>query len=343
MSADEALDAGCGLITLDDILSAAEALKDKVHQTPVLTSTAISQLATKSCGRSIELVFKCENFQKTGSFKARGATNAVSKLTDEERARGVCTHSSGNHAQALAFAAQSAGVKDYVVMPSTASAVKRQAVAETYGGEVIECGPHPSDREQVCSSLIAEKDLVFVHPASDLRVIAGQATVAVELLRQCTHTPDVIIVPVGGGGLSSGTSVAVKYLSPETLVIGAEPLGADDAKRSLAAGHIIPQEDPRTIADGLRTSIYPSTFTLLRKNIHRIITVDEPAIFAATQLIWERMKILAEPSSATTLAVVLSDEFAELARQIKSRGDTLHVALVLSGGNVDFKSFRFPS
>ena len=236
------------LVSIDDIHRAHEAISPYIHRTPILTSTALSSLASSS-HLPVTLHFKCENFQKTGSFKARGALNAVLQLSPAEKTHGVCTHSSGNHAQALAFAAQVVGIPAHVVMPQLAPAVKRQAVADTYGAAVVECGNAPADREAVCQQVLASTGAHFVHPANDLRVIAGQGTAALEILQELPSL-HVVVVPVGGGGLSSGTCVAVKSQRPEVLVIGAEPLGADDAWRSLKEGRILPQVDPRTVADG---------------------------------------------------------------------------------------------
>ena len=326
---------GCGRVTIQDVVSVHQAIAPLIHRTPLLTCKAISATVSTSA-LPIELFFKCENFQKTGSFKARGALNAVRQLSDEEKKKGVCTHSSGNHAQALAFAAQTFGIPAHVVMPQNAPAVKRTAVAETYKGNVIECGNLPADREAVCKEVIASTGAHFVHPANDLRVIAGQGTVALEILQELKDL-HVVVVPVGGGGLSSGTCITVKSLRPDVLVFGAEPLGADDAYRSLQAGYIIPQTSPKTIADGLRTSIYDNTFAILSKNVDRIITVDEDAIIAANRLIWQRAKIVVEPSSAVTLAAVMSPVFEEATVNLRaSTPGPLKVALILSGGNVEF-------
>ena len=294
------------MVTIDHIRAAADRIAGRVHRTPVLTSTALNAMAGAS------LYFKCENFQKVGAFKMRGATNAVLSLTDEEAARGVATHSSGNHAQALALAARDRGVPAYIVMPSTAPGVKRAAV-EGYGAEIITCEPTLQAREETLEAVVARTGAAFVHPYDDDRIIAGQGTAALELL---VEVPDlnVVMTPVGGGGLLSGTALATRALAPRARVIAAEPAGADDAARSLAAGHIIPSVRPDTVADGLLTSLGKRNFPIIKESVTAIWTVDDPSIIAAMKLVWERMKIVIEPSAAVCPAAVLGrpDEVAGL-------------------------------
>ncbi|MEN8008424.1 MAG: pyridoxal-phosphate dependent enzyme [Candidatus Krumholzibacteriota bacterium] len=306
------------MVSIEDIKQAADRIAGRVHRTPVLTCAAIDELAGAS------LFFKCENFQKVGAFKMRGATNAVLSLADDEAARGVATHSSGNHAQALALAARQRGIPAYIVMPSTAPAVKRVAV-EGYGAEIITCEPTLRAREETLASVVARTGAVFVHPYDNDRIIAGQGTAALELLEEIIDL-DVVMAPVGGGGLLSGTALAVKALAPAARIIAAEPTGADDAARSLAAGRIIPSVDPDTVADGLLTSLGERNFPIIKENVAAIWTVGDQEIIAAMRLIWERMKIVIEPSAAVCPAAVL-------ARPEETAG--LRIGIILSGGNVD--------
>lgn len=275
------------------------------------------------------LFFKCENFQKVGAFKIRGATNAVLSLSDEERRRGVVTHSSGNHAQALALAARQQGARAVIVMPSNAPAVKRAAV-EGYGAEVRTCEPTQAAREETAAAAVAETGGILIHPFEDLRIIAGQASVAKELLEDVPDL-DLLVPPVGGGGLASGTVLAARHFGSSgggtrVRVLGAEPAGADDARRSLEAGKIVPLERPRSIADGLLTTVGEITFPILRAGLEGIVTVEDDEIVAAMRLIWERMKLVVEPSAAVPLAALLKGER-------KTRG--LRIGVILSGGNVD--------
>ena len=306
------------MVTIDDIRRAAVRIAGHVHRTPVLTCAAVDRLAGAS------LFFKCENFQKVGAFKMRGATNAVLSLGDEEAARGVATHSSGNHAQALALAARQRGVPAFIVMPRTAPAVKRKAV-EGYGAEIIPCEPTLQAREETLAAVTERTGAAFVHPYDDERIIAGQGTAALELLDEVGDL-DLVMTPVGGGGLLAGTALAVKALSPATRVIAGEPAGADDAARSLAAGRIIPSVDPDTVADGLLTSLGERNFPVIRQHVEAIWTVADPTIIAAMRLVFERMKIVIEPSAAVCLAAVL-DRPAAVAG--------LRIGIILSGGNVD--------
>jgi len=306
------------MVSIEDIRQAAKRISGRVHRTPVITCTAIDGLA------GANLFFKCENFQKVGAFKMRGATNAVLSLNDDEAARGVATHSSGNHAQALALAAQLRGIPAYIVMPSNAPAVKRVAV-EGYGAEIITCEPTLQAREETLKAVVERTGAVFVHPYDNETIIAGQGTVALELLEDVPDL-DVVMAPVGGGGLLSGTALAVKAMAPEARIIAAEPVGADDAARSLAAGHIIPSVKPDTVADGLLTSLGERNFPIIKENVSAIWTVGDPEIIAAMKLIWERMKIVIEPSAAVCPAAVL-------ARPAEVAG--LRMGIILSGGNVD--------
>lgn len=303
---------------LDDIRAAAERIGPFIHKTPVLTCAALDELA------GAQLFFKCENFQKGGAFKARGATNAVFSLTEAEASRGVATHSSGNHAAALAMAAKRRGILAHVVMPRTAPFVKRSAVA-ALGARIMECEPTLEAREAALAAVLKETGAIFVPPYNDVRVIAGQGTAAMELLEQVSGL-DVVITPVGGGGLLSGTAIAAKALRLGIKVFGAEPAAADDAFQSMQAGRILPSENPQTIADGLRTSLGELTFAIIRQHADGIFTVSEDGIIQAMRLIWERMKIIVEPSSSVPLAAILAhpQPFTKL-----------RVGIILSGGNVD--------
>ena len=301
-----------------DILDASRRIAPFIHRTPVLTCSALD----KASGAT--LFFKCENFQKVGVFKIRGATNAVSLLSEKEASRGVATHSSGNHAAALAVAAGRRGIKAYVVMPENAPGVKKEAVAG-YGAEIVFCRPTLESRENALAEVVRRTGASVVHPYNDGRVIAGQGTAALELCEE-TAGLDVVIAPVGGGGLLSGTAIAVNGMSSRTAVLAAEPERADDACRSFRAGRIIPVEHPDTIADGLRTSLGSLTFPIIREYVSDILTVSENAIVSAMRLVWERMKIVVEPSAAVPLAAILShaEKFAGK-----------RVGVILSGGNVD--------
>ena len=304
---------------LDAVRAAAARIAGFVHRTPVMTSETLDRLA----GRHVH--FKCENLQKTGAFKYRGATNAVQKLSDAAAAKGVVTHSSGNHAQALALAARVRGVPAYIVMPRTAPLVKKAAV-EGYGGIVTLCEPTLAAREETAARLVAETGGTLIPPFDHPDVIAGQGTAALELLEDVPDL-DAVVSPVGGGGLLSGFCVASRGVNPAIRVFGAEPLGADDAARSKAAGRFIPQTAPNTIADGLLTSLGELTWPIIRDQVERVFTVTEDRIRAAMRLVWERMKLVIEPSAAVGVAVVLSDEFRALAGVRK-------VGVVLCGGNV---------
>ena len=304
--------------TLADIRAAAERIRPYAHRTPVLTCQSLDeQVGTR-------VFLKCENLQKVGAFKFRGACNAVYSLTEAQAARGVATHSSGNHAQALALAARLRGIPAYIVMPSNAPQVKKDAVAG-YGGRITFCEPTLAARESTLARIVEETGAEVVHPYNDERVIAGQGTAALELLAE---VPDlgVVITPVGGGGLLSGTSLTVKGVAPRVRVIAGEPENADDAYRSLQAGRILPSENPRTLADGLLTSLGTLTFPIIRENVEQIVTVSEAGIVAAMKFVWERAKIVIEPSSAVAVGVLWE-------RKIDLTG--LKVGVILSGGNVD--------
>ena len=304
--------------SFEDILQAAKRIAPYVHRTPVMTCTAINLLA------GAEVFFKCENLQKVGAFKIRGATNAVYSLADNQTASGVCTHSSGNHAAALAQAARWRGMTATVVMPDNAPLPKKKAVAG-YGAKIIFCEPTLKARQDTLAKVVAETGAVVVHPYNDSRVIAGQATAVLELHDQ-VHDLDAVITPVGGGGLLSGTALSVNAISNTTRVYGAEPENVNDAFASLESGKIMPATGKKTIADGLLTCLGDITFPIIQKHVKGILTVSETEIIDAMRLIWERMKLIVEPSSAVALAAVLKNpqEFS---------GE--RVGIILSGGNVD--------
>ena len=309
---------------LSDIQQAAHRIQSLIHRTPVLTSESIDHIA------GCHIFFKCENFQKAGAFKMRGAANAVLSLSEAERQRGVATHSSGNHGQALARAAQGVGCPAYIVMPTTAPEVKKRAVA-SYGAEITFCEPTLVARETTLAEVVQRTGAPVVHPYNDERVIAGQGTAALELIDE-VGTLDAVLAPVGGGGLLSGTAIATHGLLPEALVVAGEPAGADDAYRSLRAGRIIPSESPDTLADGLLTSLGDKTFPIIQQHVDRIITVSEAEIIAAMRLVWERMKIIIEASCAVPLAALLQEKetFADQ-----------RVGIILTGGNVDLEKLPF--
>ncbi len=302
------------------IRNASARLGPWVHETPVLTSKTLDA----RCGGSV--FFKCENFQKVGAFKYRGAMNALLQLGDEEKTAGVVTHSSGNHGQALAAAGQALGVPVRVIMPRTAPAVKRAAV-EGYGATVVECEPTLAAREAAVADQIGRHGYHLVHPFDDWRVIAGQGTVAWELLEQAGPL-DMVITPIGGGGLAAGTCLAVKGQSPSTRVIGAEPAVADDALRSLATGRLEPSNDPVTVADGLRTSLGEKTFSVLQRHLDGVVTATDAEALDAMRFVWERMKIIIEPSCAFPFAPIHNGKL-----DVKG----LRVGIILSGGNVDLE------
>jgi threonine dehydratase len=303
------------------IRDAASRIAAHAHRTPVLTSRTLDERF------GARLFFKCENLQRVGAFKFRGAANAVFSLSDADAAAGVATHSSGNHAQALALAARLRGIAAHIVMPENSPAVKVEAV-RGYGGRIVFCRPTQSDREQTLARVVAETGARFVHPYDDPRVVAGQATCALELLEQAGPL-DAILVPIGGGGLASGTLLACGFTSPATAVYAVEPKGADDAFRSVRDGRIHPSTDPHTIADGLRTSLGTLTFPIVKALVREIVTVGEAAIVDGMRLVWERMKLVIEPSAAVPLAALLEDAVAVRGKR---------VGVILSGGNVDLGS-----
>jgi threonine dehydratase len=305
-------------LTLHDIEAAAQRIANYAHRTPVLTCQSLDAMVGAS------LFFKCENFQKVGAFKFRGACNAVFSLSEQEAGRGVATHSSGNHAAALALAARWRGISATIVMPYTAPALKKAAVAG-YGARVVFCEPTLKAREETLAAEVARSGATVVHPYNDERVIAGQGTAALELLADVANL-DIVMTPVGGGGLLSGTAIAVTACSPKTKVMGAEPEGADDAYRSLRAGRILPSLSPKTIADGLLTSLGDKTFPIIQEKVTDIVTVSEEAIISAMRHIWERMKIIIEPSCAVPFAALLEGK-------VNVKGQ--RVGIILTGGNVD--------
>ncbi|PSL04389.1 threonine dehydratase [Cecembia rubra] len=310
--------------SLDDIRLAHQRIQPFIHRTPIMTSEAINQIA------GCDIYFKCENFQKVGAFKARGAANAVAKLDEEQKKNGVATHSSGNHAAALARAATVAGIKSYIVMPSNAPEIKKKAV-KGYGGEIIECEPNLQARETTLQEVVNRTGATFIPPYDYMDVVEGQATCALELWGEGIPF-DVIMAPVGGGGLLGGTALTTKYISPNTQVIAGEPAGADDAYRSFQAKQLIPMVGPKTIADGLLTSLGKINFAIIMKYVDDILTVTEEEIIEAMRLIYERMKIVIEPSCAVPLAALLKH---------KQRFKGQKVGIILSGGNVDLGKLPF--
>ena len=301
-----------------DVLEAAARIRGRAIRTPVLTCSSLDAIF------GARLFFKCENFQKVGAFKFRGACNAVFSLAESDASRGVATHSSGNHAAALALAAKLRGIPCRVVMPCNAPDVKKAAVAG-YGAEIDFCAPTLAAREALLEAVVARTGAVVVHPYDDAHVIAGQGTVALELLDAVPNL-DLVLTPIGGGGLTAGVALTVKSRSPNTRMVAVEPEGADDAYRSFRNGARLPSIAPQTIADGLLTSVGVRNFALIRRCVDDIVTVGDPAIIRAMRLIWERMKIVVEPSAAVPLAALVE-------KRIDIRG--ARVGIVLSGGNVD--------
>ncbi|NNU81142.1 pyridoxal-phosphate dependent enzyme [Halovulum dunhuangense] len=304
--------------TLDDVIAAHERIKPHIHRTPVLTSSYFNQLT------GAELFFKCENFQKAGAFKVRGACNAVFGLTDEQAARGVATHSSGNHALSLSYAAGRRGIPCHVVMPRTAPQAKKDAVIG-YGGQITECEPSTTSREAVFAEVQARTGAEFVHPYNDPRVVAGQGTCSRELNEQVEGL-DAVIAPVGGGGMISGTCLTLSNIAPHVEIYAAEPEQADDAYRSFKAGHIIADDAPDTVADGLKVPLKDLTWHFVRNHVTDILTASEDEIVDAMKLTWARMKIVMEPSCAVPLATILKNP--EVFRGKR-------VGVIVTGGNVD--------
>lgn len=310
--------------TLADITAAHQRIAPHIHKTPVLSSHSINEIA------GCEIHFKCENLQKIGAFKIRGATNAILNLTEDERTNGVATHSSGNHAQAVALAARENGLKAYVVMPQNSSEVKVEAV-KGYGAEITFCENDIESRQSTLEKILQETDAKFIHPYNNIDVITGQATVARELIEQ-TDGLDIIIAPIGGGGLMSGTCLSALYLSENTNVIGSEPANVDDAFRSLAAGAIQTNDTTDTIADGLKTNLGEIAFSIIKGHVDQIITVSEDEIISAMRIVWERMKIIIEPSSAVPFAAIMREPQIFKDKQ---------VGLIVTGGNVELGSLPF--
>ncbi|MDX1653179.1 MAG: pyridoxal-phosphate dependent enzyme [Brumimicrobium sp.] len=299
-------------------------IENNIHRTPVLTSNSLNEIS------GAELYFKCENFQRMGAFKIRGALNAILLLSEDKKKKGVITHSSGNFAQALALAARSLGVKSYIVMPENAPRVKIEAV-KGYGGKIIFCPPTQKDREETSHKLVKETGATFIHPSNDKNVILGQGTVAKELLEDYNGL-EIIVSPVGGGGLIAGSILAAEYYSNNCKVIGAEPMEADDAYRSLLSGRIETNETTNTLADGLKTNLGNINFPIIKTGIDEIIRVDEKSISEAMKMIWERMKIVVEPSSAIAFAAVLKNP-----EKFRSK----KIGILISGGNVDLSGLPF--
>ncbi|GET30723.1 pyridoxal-phosphate dependent enzyme [Prolixibacter sp. SD074] len=312
------------LPTFNDVKEAHQRIRPYIHRTPVLTSQSVNHLL------GAELFFKCENFQKVGAFKFRGACNAVFSLTEKEASKGVGTHSSGNHAAAVALASRLRGIQARIVMPVTAPDIKKKAVAG-YGAEITYCAPTLEARETMLRQLIDKHGITEIHPYNNFFVISGQGTAAKELIEDVGDL-DIMMTPVGGGGLLSGTALSAKALLPNCRIIAAEPAGADDACRSFHAGHIIPSTQPKTIADGLLTSLGEMNFAIIQHSVDDIVTVSEEAIIKAMRMIWERMKIIIEPSSAVPVAALLE-------KKIQPKGQK--IGIILSGGNVDLGNLPF--
>lgn len=311
--------------TRKDIVESHQLIQHLIHQTPVMSSESLNTMT------GCQLYFKCENFQKIGAFKMRGAANAAMRLSQQDLKKGLATHSSGNHAQAVARAARELGVPAYIVMPENAPAVK-VAATKDYGAEIVFCESTPEGREAMLKKVVAENKATFIHPFDNYSVIAGQATAAKELIEQLDSPLDILMAPVGGGGLLSGTALAAKYFSSGTTVIAAEPAKVDDAKRAFISGELEKNATTDTIADGLRTPICEKTLAIIRANVSDILLVEEIAIAHAMKQVWERMKIIIEPSSAVPLAAVFS--YPEIFKNKK-------IGVILTGGNVDVEHLPF--
>jgi threonine dehydratase len=306
------------MVDLDTIRRAHERIRAHIHRTPILTSARLNEASGSS------LFFKCENFQKVGAFKARGATNAVFALDERIAKRGVATHSSGNHAAALSRAAKLRGIPAHIVMPSNSPQVKVRAV-EGYGGQIVFCEPNQRAREEACARVIAETGATLIHPFENEDVMAGQGTIAIELLEEVPDL-DLVLCPVGGGGVLCGIAVAAKTLRPDIKIIAVEPAGADDAAQSFHQNKLVYQEKKATIADGLRTNLGAPNFDLVRRYVDDVVTVSEESIVAAMRALFETMKIVVEPSGAVSYGAVVERKVA---------GDSLRVGIILTGGNVD--------
>ena len=311
-------------MTRKNLIDCHNRIKPFIHNTPVLTSSYINEIT------GADVYFKCENFQKMGAFKMRGAANAILRLSDEQKSNGVVTHSSGNHAQAISLAAKKIGIKAYIVMPSNAPKIKKEAV-KGYGGELIECESNLEAREAAAKDVVHSKSATFIHPSNNLDVIIGQGTVTKELIEQYGSF-DHILVPIGGGGLIAGSALAAKYFGKNCTVIGAEPFEVDDAYRSLKSGKIETNESANTIADGLKTQLGDKNFPIIRNEIKSIIRITEEEIIESMKIIWERLKVICEPSCSLPLAAVLKNK--ETFRNKK-------VGIIISGGNVDLNNLPF--
>src|SRR5262244_885907 len=314
----------------ETIIAAHQRIAPRIHRTPILRSATLDELT------GAQLFFKCENLQKTGSFKIRGATNAIFSLSEEEASRGIVTHSSGNHAAAVSCAAAWRGVPAWIVMPKNAPIVKCKAV-EAYGGRITFCEPKVSARSETAARIQAETGAVMIHPYDDDRIIAGQATAAKELLEDAGEL-DAILSPVSGGGLLSGTSLSAKYMQPAVRVYGCEPAKADDAYRSLQTGTLQSLESSDTIADGLRASLAPRTFAILRELLAGVLLVNEDEIIRAMEIVWERLKVITEPSSAIALAPLLRPNASA---SLFPGSEAPRIGIILSGGNVDLRTLPF--
>lgn len=311
--------------TREEILEAHKRIAPIIHRTPVLTSQSLNEML------GCEIHFKCENFQKVGAFKIRGATNAIWQIDAAELQNGVATHSSGNHAQAVAFGAKAKGIPAHIVMPSTAPKVKKAAVIG-YGATVYECAPTLAARESTLEEVVAKTGAFFIHPFDNHMVVTGQATAAIELMEDAGGAFDAIMAPVGGGGLLSGTALACKYFSEGTKVYAGEPTGADDAYQSMKAGKLIPSVNPDTIADGLLTSLSPRTFEIINNEVEEIFTVNDEEIMAALRLVWERLKVIIEPSCAVPVAALIKN---------KEKFQGQKVGIIFSGGNVELEKLKW--
>jgi len=310
--------------TQQDILAACDRVRPYVHRTPVLTSTLLNEFSGS------QLYFKCENFQKMGAFKMRGAVNAIRQLSEAQKQAGVVTHSSGNFAQAVSLAARNLGVKAYIVMPNNAPAVKKAAVKD-YGGIITECEPTLEAREATSQQIVQETGATFLHPSNDLNVILGNATATAELIEEYSDL-DFVFAPIGGGGLIAGTALSAHHFTSHCQVIGGEPLEADDAFRSLQSGTIETNKTTTTIADGLRTQLGDVNFPIIKALVPEIIRVDEDEIVEAMRLVWERLKIVIEPSSAVPVAALLRE---------KHRFQNKKIGIIVSGGNIDVENLPF--
>ncbi|GAB2770539.1 pyridoxal-phosphate dependent enzyme [Rhabdobacter roseus] len=307
------------------IEAAHDRIRPFIHRTPVLTSATLDALS------GAKLYFKCENWQKIGAFKARGGLNAVLSLSEQDLKNGITTHSSGNHAQAIAYAARQVGAKAYIVMPDNSPRVKIEAVRQ-YGADIAFCVNTPEARQEAVDRLVEQTGATFIHPFNDYRVIAGQATAARELIEEVGTSLDVVMAPVGGGGLLSGTALAARYFSPQTTVVAGEPEGAADAVLSFRSGQIERAPYVRTIADGLLTPLGTKTLPIILENVKEILTVSDDEIVAAMRLLWERMKIVVEPSGAVPLAALIKH---------KERFKDQRIGIILTGGNVDLGKLPF--